>query len=103
MQPYFATRWSGALRNDGVVQGLLDVQAQPTVEFSEKPINVNENAGTATLKLQRAESTRGPVSINHATATGTAFDGTDCVAGTGTQAVLDRLALMATHSMQTRR
>jgi hypothetical protein len=54
------------------------------VGFSSANASVNENAGTATISVQRTGGIAGAASVDYATANGTAISGTDYTATNGT-------------------
>jgi hypothetical protein len=55
-----------------------------TFSFAASGYGVRENAGTATITVNRAGGTNGSVSVNYATANGTGTSGTDYAATSGT-------------------
>jgi hypothetical protein len=57
---------------------------QSLVQFSQAAYSVNADAGTATLTLTRVGNTTLPMTLDYATADGTALDGRDYTAGSGT-------------------
>jgi plastocyanin len=59
--------------------------AQPgTLRFSQASYSVNENAGTATITVQRIDGDDGAVSVHYAATAGTATAGADFTATSGT-------------------
>ncbi len=63
---------------------IIDNDAPSTYDFSSANYNVNENAGTATITIQRGGNTTIAGSVNYATSNGTATAGSDYTATTGT-------------------
>jgi hypothetical protein len=61
-----------------------DVAQPGTLQLAVSTLAVNENAGTATLSVNRVGGTSGAVSVQFATANGTATAGSDYTATTGT-------------------
>src|SRR5262249_49842603 len=55
-----------------------------SVEFATASISVNANTGFAVIEVQRAGNSNATVSVNYATANGTAIAGKDYVASAGT-------------------
>jgi len=53
------------------------------LQFSQASQNVNENAGSATITVTRIEGSTGAISVNYATANGTATAGSDYIATSG--------------------
>jgi hypothetical protein len=60
------------------------VQAASTVQFSATTYTVAENAGAATITVQRQDDTDTEVSVDYATANGSATAGLDYAATNGT-------------------
>ncbi|MFN8494902.1 MAG: Calx-beta domain-containing protein [Caldilineaceae bacterium] len=54
-----------------------DSGVTPTVQFSSAAYSVNEGAGTATITVTLSAPAASPVSVNYATSSGTATDGSD--------------------------
>jgi CSLREA domain-containing protein len=69
---------------DGSDIGAFEVQATPTLQFSSTTYSVNENAGTATISVTRANDTSVAATVNYATSNGTATAGADYTATSGT-------------------
>lgn len=63
---------------------LLNVSASPTVQFSAADYAVNEGAASALVTVTRAGDASGEVTVDYATANGTASDRTDYTAAFGT-------------------
>lgn len=62
-----------------------DVTTQPgSLRFSASTYSVNENGGSLTVTVTRTGGSSGPVSVNYATANGTATAGSDYTAASGT-------------------
>ncbi len=55
-----------------------------TVRFTTTSVDVAETAGTVTLTVTRIDGSDGELTVNYATANGTATDGSDYVGATGT-------------------
>ncbi|MEO6740615.1 MAG: Calx-beta domain-containing protein [Chthoniobacteraceae bacterium] len=55
-----------------------------SLQFSAPTLSVNEGAGSATLSVTRTGGSTGAVSVNYATANGTAVSGADFTAANGT-------------------
>ena len=72
--------WAGVdniiISNGGTIPSL--------VEFAVASTKVNENAGTATIKVARSGDISGAVSVDYATSDGTATAGSDYTAASGT-------------------
>ena len=62
------------------------LQAASTIQFSASSYTVAESAGTVTLTVQRTSDTNTPVSVDYATADGTATNGLKYTATNGTLA-----------------
>jgi parallel beta-helix repeat protein len=60
------------------------VQIPGSVQFNNSSYSVNEGAGTATITVNRVNGSDGPVTVQYATASGTATSGSDFTATTGT-------------------
>jgi len=60
--------------------------AQPMLQFNPASYTTGENAGSVTLTVQRTGDTNSPVSVDYATADGTATDGVKYTATNGTVA-----------------
>ena len=60
-----------------------DQQGPPQVEFAGREFPVEANAGTVTITVTRLGDTRQPVSVNYATADGTAIAGENYTAASG--------------------
>ena len=58
-------------------------EAASTVQFSNVAYGVNENAGTVTITVTRTGSSEGPVTVQYATAPGTATAGSDYTTTSG--------------------
>ena len=57
---------------------------QPTIQFATNTYTVAENFGVATLTVRRLNDTNGTVTVDYATANGTATNGLDYTATNGT-------------------
>ena len=72
----------GGMSGTVVVGGVV---SQPGIlRFSQASYSANENAGTATITVQRIDGDDGAVSIDYAVSAGTAIAGADFTAATGT-------------------
>ena len=71
--------------NDDAVLTIVNDDPIPgTLQFSAATYSVNENAGTATITVTRTVGSDGAVSVTYATSDGTATEGSDYTAPTGT-------------------
>jgi len=75
---------SGNVQGDLVNNGATSGGTPGTIEFGAATFSALENAGTATITVNRAGGTNGAVTIDYATADGTAVAGTDYQAASGT-------------------
>ena len=80
---------SGTILLSDISNGLFVLREQSAVAagrlgFVSSSASVAENAGSVTVRVQRADGSTGAVSINYSTANGTAIAGTDYTAASGT-------------------
>jgi ribosomal protein L35AE/L33A len=66
--------WTGTINPSGAGQ----------LQLSNATYNVNENAGTVTITVNRVNGSTGAISVNYATANGTATAGSDYTSASGT-------------------
>ncbi len=64
--------------------GSVDNASYSTLAFNISSYNVNENAGTVTIKVTKSGNNMFPATVNYATADGTAHSGVNYQAQTGT-------------------
>ncbi|WP_158279844.1 Calx-beta domain-containing protein [Coraliomargarita sinensis] len=76
----------GSLTDDRQEYGLLISGANPagTLVFNEDDIVVDEDAGTVSITVNRVSGKSGAVSVDYSTREGTAIEGSDYVATSGT-------------------
>lgn len=65
------------------VLNIIDDDTQPTLQFSASNYNVNENAGTALITVNRTGATENAVTVNYAANTGVAATAGTCGAFSG--------------------
>jgi CSLREA domain-containing protein len=73
-----------ATGGDNTDIGAFERQIAPTLQFSSATYSINENAGTATITVTRANDPSLAATVNYATSNGTATAGTDYTATSGT-------------------
>jgi len=72
------------VRNSTLVFLTVSDSQASTPQFTSSTVEVAENAGTVTLTVRRVGGTNGELTVNYATTSGTATDGSDYVGTTGT-------------------
>ena len=81
---YGTTAFGGTSGGTGVFFRLSFVPAVGTVQFAAASVNTTENAGSVVVTVSRVGGSAGAISVNYATADGTALAGTDYTATSGT-------------------
>src|SRR6185503_9902587 len=74
----------GGMAGTVVVSGGGGGEQAGTLRFSQASYSANENAGTATITVQRVDGDDGAVSVHYAASAGTATAGADFTATSGT-------------------
>jgi dienelactone hydrolase len=85
-QPIHSSMFNSILTLLGLLAAFNAAFAQPTIQFSATIYGVAENAGTVSLTVQRTNDTHTEVSVDYATADGTATNGLKYTATNGTLA-----------------
>ncbi len=78
------------LRTSGPITTYFSVVNVGQIEFDNSSYSVNEDAGTASVRVRRVGGSDGQLTVNYSTSNGTATAGSDYSATSGTLTFLDR-------------